>query len=559
MAEFLPLTAVVSMPGLADRPVAQQAGQLRSRADFLVAVGRWQAAFAQSAGHRWALYFADGYDFACALYAAWHAGKTVYLPGDVQAETVARLNAEVDGWAGDVPGALQPAPDPASCGGALDRENTRLVLYTSGSSGEPEAIGKCLRQLDAEIVALQHSFSHQMPAQACVWTTVSHQHIYGLLFYILWPLASGRCFVAERLDYPEQMARALGAAPGALVASPAHLRRLSEALDWTAARQSVCAVFSSGGPLPPSAADDTQRLLGRSPIEVFGSSETGGIAWRQRSDHGDHWQVFADVQWRLDRDVLELRSPKLADSGWWRSTDRVAPTASGGFSLLGREDRVVKIEEKRVSLSAIERHVQQSDWVHEVRALVYQGRVAVVAVLTPVGLEALAQRGKAFVNQGLRTLLVDAVEPVALPRRWRYPALLPVNAQGKTTEAALLELFRPLRPAAQWLQQSPAEALAALDIRADLRVFDGHFLDAPLLPGVAQLDWAVAFGRECFPIAGDFLRVEVLKFQRPVLPGAQIELLLNWREATSTLAFTYRTGAVLHSSGRIVFGASSDV
>ncbi len=559
MLEFLSLTAVASTPGLADRPVAQQAGQPRSRADFLAAVGRWQAAFEASAGGRWALYFADGYDFACALYGAWHAGKTVYLPGDVQAETVTRLSAEVDGWVGDVPGALQPAADPAPWRDALDLEDTRLVLYTSGSSGEPEAIAKCLRQLEAEIAILQRSFAHQMSPQASVWSTVSHQHIYGLLFYILWPLATGRRFVAERLDYSEQMALALGATPSVLVASPAHLRRLSEALDWTAARQGVGAVFSSGGPLPPSAADDSLRLLGRSPIEVFGSSETGGIAWRQRSDHGDGWQVFADVQWRLDLDVLELRSPKLADSGWWRSTDRVAPTASGGFTLLGREDRVVKIEEKRVSLSAIERHVQQSNWVHEARALVYQGRVAVVAVLTTVGLDALARLGKAAINQGLRAFLVDVVEPVALPKRWRYPAQLPINAQSKTTEAALLELLRPLRPVVQWLQQTPTEVLAALDIRADLRVFDGHFPGAPLLPGVAQLDWAVAFGRECFPITGDFLRVEVLKFQRPVLPGAQIELLLHWREATSTLAFTYRTGAEPHSSGRIVFGVTSDV
>ncbi|SDO02269.1 Acyl-coenzyme A synthetase/AMP-(fatty) acid ligase [Rhodoferax sp. OV413] len=562
MFEFISLTEVACGAGRHGRVVARQAGQARSHADFVADVGRWQTVFAQSTGLRWALYFEDGYQFACALYGAWHAGKTVFLPGDVQPGSVARLNAEVDGWAGDVPQGLCAASvDAAHARQALDLENTRLVLYTSGSSGEPEAIAKSLRQLEAEIGTLHQSFAARMPSepQAHILTTVSHQHIYGLLFAILWPLASGMRFVAERLVYPEQMAQALGPEPSVLIASPAHLRRLPETLDWAAARQGVRMVFSSGGPLPPQAADDTLRLWGCSPVEVFGSSETGGIAWRQRREHGDTWQVFVGVQWRVAHEVLELRSPNLADSSWWRSTDRIAPTASGGFVLLGREDRIVKIEEKRVSLTAIERHLAQSPWVQEVRALVYQGRLAVVAVLTPEGNEALARLGKPAVNQRLRELLASVVEPVALPKRWRYPAQMPVNAQSKTTEALLLDLLRPTRPIAQWQQRDPAEARAVLDIQADLRVFDGHFPVAPVLPGVAQLDWAVSFGRECFPINGDFLRVETLKFQRPVRPGDRITLALTWRAAASTLVFAYRSGEQMHSSGRIVFAGPAHV
>lgn len=562
MFEFISLTEVACGAGRHQRAVARQTGHARSHADFVADVGRWQTAFVQSTGLRWALYFEDGYQFACALYGAWHAGKTVFLPGDVQSGSVARLNAEVDGWAGDVPQGLCAASvDAAHARQALHLESTRLVLYTSGSSGEPEAIGKSLRQLEAEIGTLHQSFAARMPSgpQAHILTTVSHQHIYGLLFAILWPLASGMRFVAERLVYPEQMAQALGPEPSVLIASPAHLRRLPETLDWAAARQGVRMVFSSGGPLPPQAADDTLRLWGCSPVEVFGSSETGGIAWRQRSEHGDTWQVFVGVQWRVAHEVLELCSPNLADSSWWRSTDRIAPTASGGFVLLGREDRIVKIEEKRVSLTAIERHLAQSPWVQEVRALVYQERLAVVAVLTPDGNEALARLGKPAVNQRLRELLAPVVEPVALPKRWRYPAQMPVNAQSKTTEALLLDLLRPTRPIAQWQQRDPAEARAELDIQADLRVFDGHFPVAPVLPGVAQLDWAVSFGRECFPINGDFLRVETLKFQRPVRPGDRITLALTWRAAASTLVFAYRSGEQMHSSGRIVFAEPAHV
>jgi len=93
-------------------------------------------------------------------------------------------------------------------------EAPALVVYTSGTNGEPLAIGKSLAQLDAEVHALEARFGAlcdtglapvnlateamagfdddddvEMPV---IWATVTHQHIYGLLFRVLWPLAAGR-------------------------------------------------------------------------------------------------------------------------------------------------------------------------------------------------------------------------------------------------------------------------------------------------------------------------------------------------------------------------------
>ena len=46
-----------------------------------------------------------------------------------------------------------------------------------------------------------------------VLASVSHQHIYGLLFRILLPLSLGLPFDRRSIDYPEQLA--LQTAPGA--------------------------------------------------------------------------------------------------------------------------------------------------------------------------------------------------------------------------------------------------------------------------------------------------------------------------------------------------------
>jgi acyl-CoA synthetase (AMP-forming)/AMP-acid ligase II len=562
MLEWLSLTEVASRPGLTERPVAWRGAQLITRARFLTDVGAWHAAFAAHGGSRFALYFDDGYDFATALYGAWHAGKLIYLPGDAQPATLAQLLPQMDGCAGDLPGAIRPAATAqAQQLEPLNLERTRLVVYTSGSSGEPSAIEKHLGQIESEVRNLQAAFGARLEAQATptVYSTVSHQHIYGLLFFTFWPLAAGRPFETERLVYPEQMAVRLAERSSVLVSSPAHLKRVPDALDWTAARGRLLSIFSSGGPLPPESAHAAFELLGHSPTEVYGSSETGGIAWRQRALHGDRWQALPGVQWRLQDELLCVRSAHLPDADqWWETADRAKPLDDGGFVLLGRVDRIVKIEEKRVSLTAVEAALAAIPEITEARALLLgaagAAKLAVVAVPSEAGWQALQAEGKRAFNERLRAGLLKSLERIALPRRFRYVNALPVNSQGKSTEALLAALFRPVLPEPEWQRKDAGEAVLAIGITPDLAVLDGHFPGTPVLPGVAQLHWAIEYARSCFVLPGRFLRAEALKFQRPVLPTVRLELSLRWRAETGQLVFEYRSPEGVHSSGRILFG-----
>jgi acyl-coenzyme A synthetase/AMP-(fatty) acid ligase len=424
------------------------------------------------------------------------------------------------------------------------------------------AIRKKLAQLAAEVTHLEQVFGPRLRAAGAprIFSTVSHQHIYGLLFVTLWPLAAGREVVVERLEYPEQMAQRLGATPSVLVSSPAHLKRLPDALDWTGARAQLAAIFSSGGPLPPESAQQAHALLGHSPIEVYGSSETGGVAWRQRAAHGDAWTPLPGVHWRMQDGALCVRSLHLEDDDWWVTSDRVGALSDERFVLLGRADRIAKIGEKRVSLVAMEEALLASGEVAEARALLVPGdgdaRLAVVAVPSERGWRTLRAGGKRSLNEALRRQLLQGFERVVLPRRFRYVRELPVNAQGKATEALLAVLFQPDTPTFEWIERGETQAVAALDISADLRVFDGHFPGTPVLPGVAQLDWAIRLGTEAFAIELRFLRAEQLKFQQPVLPPLALRLHLEWQPGAGRLAFRYVSDAGTHASGRLVFGAA---
>ena len=121
-----------------------------------------------------------------------------------------------------------------------------------------------------------------------------------------------------RAAYPyfEELMPVLSTRECVLVSSPAHLQRLPENPGWSEARQRLRAVFSSGGPLTLKVAQEAERLLGSVPIEVYGSSETGGIAWRQqRAKIDEAWSPFPGVTWRIDPQdgVLEVRSPNLPE------------------------------------------------------------------------------------------------------------------------------------------------------------------------------------------------------------------------------------------------------
>ena len=545
--------------------------------EFQARVRAWAALGLRSRAAQVALYHEDSLEFGAALVGAWLSGKTVWLSADTLPASCAALAREVGAFWGQFPQAHEPRM-PASGDdwkGAWDAAApppgfAALVVYTSGSTGAPAPISKQLAQLTSELEALEIQFGADLEG-ADVVATVSHQHIYGLLFRVLWPLAAGRPIHAGRQEFPETLAQALAVRPCVLLASPAHLKRLPSHLDWQGAQGMLRTVFSSGGMLEPAACAHAASLLGRVPVEVYGSSETGGVAWRRRLlkaglDAAQAWTPLPGVAWRRDADgLLEVQSPPAGAGRWQALPDRVEDLGDGRFVLRGRADRIVKIEEKRVSLDAIEAALRASPLVREARVLACPGQdgarqlLAAFVVLDDAGRTLLEAGGKNALNARLRAHLAAGTEAVALPRRWRYLDAMPVNAQGKTTQAGLLALLeegRPRYPALRVLEREPLRALLELTVPADLLYFDGHFSIASVLPGVVQVDWAIHYGRAYLgldPVG--FKGINALKFQQMIRPGQPVRLELVHDQAKGSLNFRYFSDAGAHASGRVLIGS----
>ncbi|WP_247257861.1 acyl-CoA synthetase family protein [Pseudomonas moorei] len=510
---------------------------------------------------RIAVHLEDAADLAVALLGAWRAGVSVLLPTDLQAQTRQRWSSEVDLWLTDQPDDvhLTDFNAPPLSAAALDLDRCSLSLCTSGSSGEPKRIDKTLRQLVNEVEALEQLWGADL-GPACIIGSVATQHIYGLLFRVLWPLCAGRSFVRKQLAFPEDLQRASREHPAfAWVASPALLKRMGDNLDWPAL-SAVRRVFSSGGALPADAAQSLQQCLHQWPTEIFGSSETGGIAWRQGHDL---WQPFADVKLSQDNDgALLITSPYLPAGHVEHTADAAHIAADGRFELLGRLDRIVKLEEKRISLPMLEKALVEHEWVVEARlGVVQENRASLGAllVLSESGLHALRNQGRRTLTQALRQHLSQHCEALALPRRWRLLRQLPLNSQGKLPQADVEALLLAPRPKApQVLEQVEAQGEWSLQLAVppDLAYFSGHFPRAPVLPGVVQVEWALKLGQQLMNLPEKFAGMEVLKFQQLVRPGDEVQLHLRFDPVRSKLYFAYRNETATCSSGRILLEAA---
>ena len=436
---ILPLSALLWTGRAPDHPLALSGAMPIGFGRFAAEVAGATARLRGTGCRRAALLCHDSYRFAVGLFGLLQAGITAVMPPNGQPGTLNTLSdafdlvvddAFLDSLSGDVASLTPLCP-------------TRPVFefFTSGSTGAPKRIIKTLAMLEREVAVLDRLWGQEMGRGPTV-ATVSHQHIYGLTFKLLWPLAAGRPFAGEMHELWETLLDRLPA-NAVIVTSPAHLGRLSGIAPLAPARRPR-GIFSAGAPLSLLAARDAVAIFGACPTEIFGSTETGAIATRRQTGEDAAWQALPGITIASDAEGrLKLRSPFLDNDDWFETADLIEPTARG-FHSRGRADRIVKIEGKRVSLTEIEQALGHSPWIAAAAAVVLPGdpaRLAALVVPTEAGRARLAELGRFRFGRLLRRALTETQEPAGLPRLWRFSDQLPSGHMGKPRDTDLFALF----------------------------------------------------------------------------------------------------------------------
>ena len=102
-------------------------------------------------------------------------------------------------------------------------------------------------------------------------------------------------------------------------------------------------------------------------------------------------------------------------------------------------------------------------------------------------------------------------------------------------------------------RRSEGRAEIDLVVPATLSYFRGHFPGFPVLPGVVQLHWAIAFGRRSFALGAAPPDTVQVKFRSVIAPDERICLVLNHDASRRKLSFEYRDANAVRSSGVVTF------
>jgi len=317
-----------------------------------------------------------------------------------------------------------------------DPQSTVTKLFTGGSTGTPRIWEKSPAGLLGEGAFLARKFG--ICRSDVLLATMPPQHIYGLLFSVILPFLAGARVLQESFIFPREIIAGISRHQATVLLSvPFHYHALRiDALERFTLRRA----FSSAGKVDPGDARFFKEKTSLPVTEVYGSTETGGIAFQDSPDDQGRLQSFTEVTWKIIGERLAVRSPFLSGNlprdqeGFFVTGDRAVPLGPASFKLLGRADEVVKVAGKRVDLAEIREKIQQFEEVEEALVLALpgaQGRRQEIVALVVGSLD----------REAIRQRLIDCLEPYALPRRIVRLERIPVTPAGKIDRRQIEELL----------------------------------------------------------------------------------------------------------------------
>ena len=317
-----------------------------------------------------------------------------------------------------------------------DPDKPFLRLFTGGSTGKPKVWSKSPRNLFSEAFYLKEKFA--ISDKDLFVATVPPYHIYGLLFSVLVPFVAHARLLPDIYTFPQEIISTTNKNKASVMVSvPIHYRAMK--VDNLSA-PSLKVAFSSSGVLDRSDGLHFHKKTGLGITEIYGSTETGGIATRCISEHTDSWKPFDIVSWKSIGKRLSIKSdfasPEMErdTDGYCLTGDEVREDKDNRFVLLGRADGIVKVAGKRVDLMDVQNKIRTLPTVRDaivVSLPAEKGRESVIAAVVACDLT----------ETHLKKLLMDMLEPYAIPRRVKIVSSIAAAATGKIDRCRIEQIL----------------------------------------------------------------------------------------------------------------------
>lgn len=289
----------------------------------------------------------------------------------------------------------------------------RIGFETSGSTGAPKRVIHEGTLLESEVDEILRTILSDLGHGGRILSAVPPRHIYGFLWAVLLPQRAGRTVLDLHASAGEALFRLCR--PGDLV--------IGTPFTWDRAARSggrlpskVTGVTSAGA--ATAATWEAGRALGLDRmIEIYGSTETGGVGWRDA-----HGEPFA----------LSARFVRQENSLLWRTTGAEVPLQDelhweddARFQVLGRRDTVIKVAGTKVAPEEVTRILCRVDGVAEVAIRLDGGRIRALVVPDR------PDRDTEALEDALRAAAARGLSAPARPDRYSFASALPRTSMGK--------------------------------------------------------------------------------------------------------------------------------
>jgi acyl-coenzyme A synthetase/AMP-(fatty) acid ligase len=370
------------------------------------------------------------------------------------------------------------AIDPEITGGALELDAPAFILATSGSAGRPKAIVHSQRTM-LHWVRTLHDAMHIWPDDR-VLSVSSPSSLGGFTSLLTFPLAGASAQMFEiKQSGLGGLLEILRSRPITILrAAPSLLRALCQHGDLAKSAMTRLRIAQTyGEPLLKADVTELQQRLSPSCLirTTYGSTEASGLSWFagerddydpvrvatgtlmpdtraliiddlgrpcNRSDVGELLiasRYNALGEWSEEGLIPGSLQPDPADPRVriFRTGDVARCSPDGVFVVLGRKDRMAKINGQRVEMSEVETALRRLDSVSRAEVMVQEedGKVKLVAFVVPhkPTSDGLPQR--------LRRQLSTSLPPFMIPSRIVLLDSVPCLPGGKVDATALLRLL----------------------------------------------------------------------------------------------------------------------
>ncbi len=466
--------------------------------------------------------------FTVNFFASVFSGKNIYLIDDIsRAKNLAldfdvldRCCLDAENYSGKLP--------------KIDEEKTFVNLLTSGSSGKPKCITKNLTNLIKEALDISKAFNINNK-ELIVASSTTCSHMFGLTFGFMFPICCRHIIYSDIIKYPDlyDIENSL------FVSTPAFLDTVRKN---NILLNGAKYIVSAGSKLR----DETFEYLERfyNIIDIYGSTETGVIAYRT-SSRDKELTLFENVKVTPLENSAIIKTP-YAFGNETKIYDKILQSGNK-IILQNRTDRLLKIQEKRISAEDMEHSLKQHDYVTDNYCFKSNDKIACICALSEKGKMFLLNNGIIELTKELKAHLKKNYE--IIPQRWRFTDEVPQNKAGKIDKEFIEHLFE-INLSFPVILERTAEADSInykLFFHKNCSFYSGHFPGFPITPGVVQLYIAAFLGERYFQESISAGQIRKIKFSNIIHAGETVDLKLIHKN--SSVSFEYFCEDKILSSG----------